>query len=301
MKKGVLIVNKVEDMTSHDVVAIVRKSLGIKRVGHTGTLDPMARGVLPICVGNATRISEYIMEQGKTYVAGMKFGTATETYDSTGDVTFTSQNKIFTREEVESALAFFKGSIWQKPPMYSAIKINGNKLYDLARAGKDVDVPARQVKVYDIKLLELEGDFARIEIHCSKGTYVRSLINDLAIKLNSFAHMTDLVRTRVGKFDISDSISIDEIKQSKADYIFSRLIDTDKCLYNLDSIFIENNIINRLVSGQSINLNNFEHTYVKAQGVSGLSHVKVYSANIFIGLAVLNDNIVKMERVLYSD
>ena len=211
MKAGILVVNKSKDMTSHDVVSILRRKLKIKRIGHTGTLDPMATGVLPICIGNATRISEYIMEQGKSYIASLKFGYSTTTYDSTGDVVDKSDKVSFTDSEILEVIDKYIGNIKQTPPIYSAIKVDGKKLYEYAREGKSVEIKSRNVDIYDIKLLENSGENIKIYVKCSKGTYIRSLIHDIGISLGTFAHMTDLIRTSVGKFDIEDSYDIDSI------------------------------------------------------------------------------------------
>lgn len=144
MKTGILVINKAKDMTSHDVVSILRKKLNMKRIGHTGTLDPMATGVLPICIGNATRISEYVMNQGKAYIATLKFGKSTTTYDSSGEIIETSDLNNFTDKKINDALKYFIGEISQKPPIYSAIKVNGKKLYEYARNNEEVEIKSRK-------------------------------------------------------------------------------------------------------------------------------------------------------------
>lgn len=294
MKTGILVVNKAKGMTSHDVVAILRKKLNTKRIGHTGTLDPMATGVLPICIGNATRVSDYIMQQGKSYIATLKFGEATTTYDSEGEITNLSENVIFEANTIVNVLSSFKGKIEQSPPIYSAIKVNGKKLYEYAREGKDVEIKKRNVEIYDIKLLELFGKYAKIEVACSKGTYIRSLINDIGLRLNTYAHMTDLIRNRVGKFEIKESIDISKINEINIDKILDSIIHTEKSLYNLDKINILEDIKFRLINGQRINLNT-----VKYNGNFNQNEDIVITINDeFIGIGKVEKNVLKMEKVL---
>ena len=294
MKMGILVVNKAKGMTSHDVVAILRKKLNTKRIGHTGTLDPMATGVLPICIGNATRVSDYIMQQGKSYIATLKFGEATTTYDSEGEITNLSENVIFEANTIVNVLSSFKGKIEQSPPIYSAIKVNGKKLYEYAREGKEVEIKKRNVEIYDIKLLELSGEYAKIEVACSKGTYIRSLIHDIGLRLNTYAHMTDLIRNRVGKFEIKDSIDISKINEISIDKILDIIIPTEKSLYNLDKINILEDIKFRLINGQRINLNT-----VKYNGNFNQNEDIVITINDeFIGIGKVEKSVLKMEKVL---
>lgn len=203
---GVINIYKPKGMTSHDVVGILRKRLNIRQIGHTGTLDPFAEGVLPICVGKATRLIEYF-DDDKEYVATVQFGSATETYDLEGKITQTSQKKV-CQEEIKSALQKFSGEITQTPPIYSAIKVNGKKLYEYARAGESVEVKPRQVTIYKIELKHFDAinQQAEIIIKCSKGTYIRSIANDLGEQLGCFGHLTKLVRTQAGKFRVEEAV-----------------------------------------------------------------------------------------------
>ncbi|MFM1524847.1 MULTISPECIES: tRNA pseudouridine(55) synthase TruB [Helcococcus] len=294
MKMGILVVNKAKGMTSHDVVAILRKKLNTKRIGHTGTLDPMATGVLPICIGNATRVSDYIMQQGKSYIATLKFGEATTTYDSEGEITNLSENVTFEANTIVNVLSSFKGKIEQSPPIYSAIKVNGKKLYEYAREGKDVEIKKRNVEIYDIKLLELSGKYAKIKVACSKGTYIRSLINDIGLRLNTYAHMTDLIRNRVGKFEIKDSIDISKINEINIDKILDSIIPTEKSLYNLDKINILEDIKFRLINGQRINLNTVKYNGNFNQN----EDIVIIINDEFIGIGKVEKNVLKMEKVL---
>ncbi len=205
---GILNVYKPCGMTSHDVVNILRKILKIKQIGHTGTLDPFAEGVLPVCVGRAARLIEYLPDE-KEYLAEVQFGSATNTYDTEGQITSTSNKKV-NRKEVETALKNFEGEILQLPPIYSAIKVNGKKLYEYARNGEDVEISPRKVTIYNIELKEFneETQTAKILISCSKGTYIRSLANDLGETLGSFGHLTRLIRTKAGAFPVENAIEL---------------------------------------------------------------------------------------------
>lgn len=295
MKTGILVINKSENMTSHDVVAILRKKLNMKRIGHTGTLDPMATGVLPICIGNSTRISEYIMNQGKSYIATLKFGESTTTYDSEGEITNISDNVSFTSDEINKVLKTFLGDISQTPPIYSAIKVNGKKLYEYARDNEKIEIKSRKVTVYDIKLLEIKNEFAKIYINCSKGTYIRSIIHDLGIKLNSYAHMTELIRTRVGHFDLENSIDISKIDSYSLEDLENSLISINDALYNFESIEVTKIIRDRLVNGQRINIKDLINIKIPKD-----EEIKIISENEFIGIAKINNNILKMEKMLWQ-
>ena len=208
---GVINIYKPKGMTSHDVVAILRKKLNIKQVGHTGTLDPFAEGVLPICVGKATRLIEYF-EDDKEYLATVQFGSQTTTYDLEGNITQTSSIKI-TQTNLEKALEIFQGEILQTPPIYSAIKVNGKKLYEYAREGKEVKIEPRKVTIYKIELKSFDEikQQAEISIKCSKGTYIRSIANDLGVNLGCFGHLVKLIRTQAGKFLVENSVQLDDL------------------------------------------------------------------------------------------
>lgn len=208
---GVINIYKPKGMTSHDVVGVLRKKLNIKQVGHTGTLDPFAEGVLPICVGKATRLIEYF-EDDKEYLATVQFGSQTTTYDLEGNITQTSSIKI-TQTNLEKALEIFQGEILQTPPIYSAIKVNGKKLYEYAREGKEVKIEPRKVTIYKIELKSFDEikQQAEISIKCSKGTYIRSIANDLGVNLGCFGHLVKLIRTQAGKFLVENSVQLDDL------------------------------------------------------------------------------------------
>ncbi len=208
---GFLNVYKPEGITSHDVVAKLRRVTKIKQIGHTGTLDPFAEGVLPVCIGKATRLIEFLNDD-KEYIATVQFGANTDTYDMEGKITDQFDKKV-TKDEIEKALFDFEGEISQMPPVYSAIKINGKKLYDYAREGKNVEIKPRNVKIYKINLLDFDENKqkAKILVGCSKGTYIRSIAFDLGVKLNCGGYLTNLVRTKAGMFCIENSVKLEDL------------------------------------------------------------------------------------------
>lgn len=206
---GFLNIYKPVGMTSHDAVAVLRRITKIKQIGHTGTLDPFAQGVLPVCIGKATRLIEYLPDD-KEYIATVQFGSATTTYDVEGEVTFTSDKKI---SAIDIDLKPFEGEIEQFPPIYSAIKVNGKKLYEYAREGKEVEIKPRNVTIEKIELKNFneQTQQAEILIKCSKGTYIRSIAHDLGQNLGVGAHLIKLVRTQAGKFRVENSVQLDGI------------------------------------------------------------------------------------------
>lgn len=204
---GVIVLNKPQGKTSHDMVYFIRKLLGMRRVGHTGTLDPNATGVLPICVGNATKAADYIQNSNKKYTAELILGSRTDTLDCTGSVLESGDASAITREKLENQCAAFVGMIEQLPPMYSAVKVGGKKLYELAREGKSVERKLREVSIYSLKVAEYDMNRQRaiLEVECSKGTYIRTLCDDIGERLGCYAHMGELTRTYSGGFDIEKS------------------------------------------------------------------------------------------------
>ncbi len=208
---GFLNINKPKGMTSHDVVANVRRLTGIRQIGHTGTLDPFAEGVLPICIGKATRLIEYL-EDDKAYLATVQFGSNTDTYDIDGSVTETFDKKV-TRQEIEDVLDNFRGEIEQFPPIYSAIKVNGKKLYEYARNGEEVEIKPRKVTIEKLELVNFDenAQTAQLEVKCSKGTYIRSIAFDIGKKLGAGAHLSALVRTQAGRFTLDNSITLQKL------------------------------------------------------------------------------------------
>lgn len=220
MINGILNIYKEKGYTSHDVVAKMRGILHIKKIGHTGTLDPDAEGVLPVCIGKATKVADLIVDKDKTYEAVLKLGIVTDTQDMTGNVIRTSDTDTapVTVESIAEAAKSFIGGYNQVPPMYSAIKMDGKRLYELARQGREVERAARWVDIYDIQILEFNAgeNEARLRIDCGKGTYIRTLLHDIGEKLGCGGTMKSLVRIRVGSFDIKDSIKLDRVEELAA-------------------------------------------------------------------------------------
>ncbi len=229
MTDCVLNINKPEDFTSHDVVAVLRGILKTRRIGHCGTLDPMATGVLPVCVGRATKASEFIMGYDKEYLATFRLGEVSDTYDITGNVQKTDA-QLPKKAEVFEAIRSFVGDIKQLAPMYSAIKVNGQKLYALARKGVEVQRVPREVVIRSIDVVEFDearGEYT-IKVVCSKGTYIRSLCHDIGEALGCGAVMSKLVRTRTGNFTIDDALSFDDVKcgnPQRGVYTLSQIFD----------------------------------------------------------------------------
>lgn len=213
---GVIVVNKEKDMTSFDVVNEISHLFGIKKVGHTGTLDPMAEGILIICIGKATKIVELLTAKDKEYVAGVKLGIKTDSYDITGNILDTKEVKDI--ENLEEVILSYKKTYLQEVPIYSAVKVDGKKLYEYARNNKEVELPKKEVTIKEIELLEKDKDTFIIKTLVSKGTYIRSLINDIGNSLNTYATMTSLNRTKQGKVTINDSYKLNDIKSNNYKY-----------------------------------------------------------------------------------
>lgn len=213
---GIFNIDKAAGMTSHDVVARVRRLTRQRRVGHAGTLDPAARGVLPICLGQATRVAEYLSESGKCYQAVVVFGAVTDTYDAEGEV-LRSAPVHLAREQIAAVLPEFLGPQMQLPPLYSAIKLAGQPLYKLARAGIEAERQARPIVISRLDLLDWQSPALTLEVECSKGTYIRSLAYDLGERLGCGAHLGDLVRLRSGPFTLDDSLTLEALAQALAD------------------------------------------------------------------------------------
>jgi tRNA pseudouridine55 synthase len=211
---GFLNINKGLNLTSHDVVAKVRRGLKLNKVGHAGTLDPLATGVLIVCVGNATRLSEYAMASTKRYVAKVQLGAVTTTYDREGEIVRQMDASHITHSDVEAVLPQFMGEIDQIPPMYSAIKQSGKKLYDLARAGQTVEREARRVTIESLQILRFEPSELELDVVCSAGTYIRSLAYDIGGVLGVGAHLTGLTRTASGAFTLENAVTLETLLES---------------------------------------------------------------------------------------
>ena len=213
MINGIVNIYKEKGYTSHDVVAVLRKVVGQKKIGHTGTLDPDATGVLPVCLGRATKVCELLTDHDKTYEALLLLGKTTDTQDISGEVLEEKDPGNLAEEKVRSCIESFIGEYDQIPPMYSALKVNGKKLYELAREGKTVERKSRKVQIHGIRILEMNLPHVRMEVDCSKGTYIRTLCHDIGEKLQVGGCMEELERTKVGRFLKEDAVTLDEVRQ----------------------------------------------------------------------------------------
>jgi tRNA pseudouridine55 synthase len=248
-------INKPAGMTSHDVVNAVRRASGERRVGHAGTLDPMATGVLLVCLGSATRVTDYLMDGHKVYRADVRLGIATDTYDSQGQVTFQAPNLDVDRPAVEAALRRFRGPIRQVPPMYSAVKRDGRPLYELARRGVEVERQAREVEIYRLEITAWQPPIVQLEVECSKGTYVRALAHDLGQALAVGAHLAGLVRLASGRFSLSTAEPLDVVVDAfRQGYWMYLLHPPDEALLQYEALIVDGQAEVRLRQGQQIAL-----------------------------------------------
>lgn len=243
---GVVIINKPQGKTSHDVVYAARRIFKTKRVGHTGTLDPLATGVLPVCIGNATRAADMLLESEKRYTAVMELGKRSDTLDSEGNILSINEVNV-AEDDVYEAVSGFEGEIEQLPPMYSAIKKNGRKLYELAREGIEVEREKRRITIYSIKVLKIDLPFVTIDVRCSKGTYIRSLCDDIGNALGCGAVMTELERTYTAGFSIDEAVTLDELEamENPADV----LIPTDRLFGSYPEIHLNEKQERSIVNG----------------------------------------------------
>ncbi|MFQ5614400.1 MAG: tRNA pseudouridine(55) synthase TruB [Anaerolineae bacterium] len=252
---GILNINKPSGLTSHDVVHRVRRILKQRKAGHAGTLDPTATGVLLVCVGQATRLVEYLVKSTKEYRAVIRFGVATNTYDAAGEVTATADANGLTRSQVRQALEAFIGEIRQKPPPFSAIKKDGVPLYKLARRGQRVDPPSRPVYIDSIELLAWERSLATILVRCQAGTYIRSLAHDAGQRLGVGAHLSDLTRTASGEWRLEDAITLDTLAQAAAAGTAARLLHPlDAAIAAMPAVTLSAATARRVIFGQKIEL-----------------------------------------------
>ena len=252
---GIIVIRKEKGYTSHDVVARLRGILHMKKIGHTGTLDPEAEGVLPVALGKATRLVDMITEKEKTYEAVMRLGVVTDTQDMTGTV-LRQEEVTVTPEETEEALASFVGEQMQIPPMYSALKVNGKKLYELAREGKTVERKARSVHFFEIRLLEMELPLVRFRVTCSKGTYIRTLCHDIGEKLGCGAAMESLLRTQVGRFELKDSLTLSQVEEAVADgTVEEKILGIEEALKEYPGVFCTKTGDRLLANGNPLDQN----------------------------------------------
>ena len=284
---GIIIINKEKGCTSHDIVYKAKKIFN-KKVGHTGTLDPNATGVLPLLVGKGTEISKYLINHDKTYEAILQLGEKKDTADSEGQ---TIEEKKITPEmleeqNVKNVLKSFEGKQEQVPPMYSAIKVNGKKLYEYARKGEKIEIKPRKIEIYKIDLIKIDIENKRIEfkVECSKGTYIRTLCENIAEKLETVGYMKELKRTKVGEFEIEDAIKIQELENEEIKQ--SNFITLEKYFDKNEKIVLEDAKLKLFLNGVKLTYNNKDGIY------------KIYNKNRFIGIGTIKNKLLKRDIIV---
>lgn len=290
---GVLNIFKPKGMSSFDAVRVVKKVAGTGKVGHTGTLDPEATGVLPICIGKATKIIDYIMDSEKVYEVTLKLGIRTTTYDLEGEVLEERDPSHLTEEEILNSINSFKGEYSQIPPMYSALKQNGVRLYELARKGIEVERKGRLVNIYNLEDIKINNPYISMKVTCSKGTYIRSLCYDIGEKLGVFATMTQLNRAKTSVFSQEKSININELtKENINDYILSM----EEALEKYDKIIVNKKYAKLLVNGVRV----ADGRFTKDKVINNKLYRVYDDENNFIGLGERNDAGFKIEKLLVT-
>ncbi len=287
-------------MTSHDVVSAVRKILNTKKVGHTGTLDPDASGVLPICVGKATKVSEFILNKDKEYLCEMTLGTSTDTYDSSGTILNRSKDIYFDIDDIEKAFDKQRGEIEQFPPVYSALKVNGKRMCDLVRSGREDEIvlKSRKVNIKNLDILRFEKNKVVFKVECSKGTYVRSICHDIGEELGCGAHMSLLIRTSSGMFKLEDSITLEELHSRYNDGTLEGHLnngDIDFVLREYKYILLNDNALKYYTNGGAID----ERRFLKSDYSKEDEFVRVYGKDGFLGIGKLtrSNNITTVKSV----
>lgn len=301
MSNGVISFIKPPGLTSHDIVAIVRRKLRIKRVGHTGTLDPMAAGVLPICIGKGTKIVDFLMNDKKVYRAELTLGTMTDTQDRWGEA-LESSDKVVSEDEIRIEMAKFIGEIAQVPPMYSALKHNGKKLYELAREGITVERKERIRTIYSLDIISVNDNKVIFDVSCSKGTYIRTLCHDIGLNLGTFGHMSFLLRKSTGNFNLNNSITIEEFENLPNETIHDMIIPVDKALLDFRKIEVVSEIKFQVFNGIKMNLVKFAtHTFDTSE-LKDKDYILTYCENVFCGISIYKkstDEII-MDKLFYT-
>lgn len=289
---GIIIINKEKEFTSNDVVQIVKHTLN-EKVGHTGTLDPNATGVLPILIGKGTKISKYLINHDKIYEAVLQLGMKTETGDGEGSILekIEVSNDTIEEENVNKVLSSFIGKQSQTPPMYSAIKVDGRKLYDYAREGKKVEIPIRNIEIYNMNLIEISLIEKQIKfrVECSKGTYIRTLCEDIAERLGTIGFMKELNRIQVGEFNIEQSVKINELKENKnnMEYLRNHIISIEKLFEGKEIIKLQEKELEKFLNGVKIGIDKKDGIY------------KIYDdKEKFIGIGVEKNKKMKRDVIL---
>lgn len=282
---GIIIINKPKNCTSHDVVRKIKK-ISNEKVGHTGTLDPMATGVLPLLIGKGTLCSKYLINHDKKYEVTLKLGMKTDTADLEGKVLDVQKVPVQSLQDknIQNVLKSFIGKQEQVPPMYSAIKVNGKKLYEYARKGEKIDVKPRQIEIYEIQLLEIieQEQIIKFQVFCSKGTYIRSLCEDIAKKLGTIGTMAELKRLQVGDFKIQDAIELEDVEKC----LIHKLIKIEDLFADKEQIILNNKKLELLLNGVMLDTD-------KKDGI-----FRIYNNNCFIGIGIVKDKLLKRDVIL---
>lgn len=288
---GIIVIDKPEGYTSQDVVSKVKKILNIKKAGHTGTLDPMATGILPVMLGSYTKFSKYLIEHDKIYVAKVKLGKKTTTGDSEGEVIEEKEIKEYKKSELKRIVRTLVGKRLQKPPMYSAVKINGKKLYEYAREGLEVEVKPREIEIYDIEFdsYNEESKEVKFVVSCSKGTYIRVLCEELAEKLGTVGYMSELRRIKVDSFDLDYAVKLEDLEEHKNDerYIDSHLIEISNLFFRWDKIELESRKLELFMNGVKLTIDKPDGTYI------------IYDDKYkVLGTGIVKDNLLKRDVIV---
>ena len=296
---GVININKPEGMTSQDVCARLKKRLKIRKIGHTGTLDPMATGVLPVCIGKATRIIEYYDKDEKSYHAAMKLGMRSDTLDITGEILETCDYSNVTENAVIEAFRRYTGHIKQTPPKYSALKVDGKRAYELAREGKDFELEAREVEIYanEINALDLREGVIEFDVTCSKGTYIRSICDDIGRELGCGAVMTALERTASGYFTINNALDLEEVLEMSDDEVAKCVIPMENTLTKLGMVLLDNNRVTAFINGNATRPGGFAIT----EETQFDNLYRVYANERFIGIGSINEEGICPVKVINAD
>lgn len=283
---GIINIYKPSKMTSHDVIYKVRRITGIKKVGHTGTLDPDATGVLPVCIGSGTKLADMLTVSDKRYTAVMRLGVVTDTQDLTGNVLRETSHNV-TKADVESVLPDFTGDIKQIPPMFSAIKVNGKKLYELGRKGIEIEREPRHVTIYGIEILDFAGNDVKLDVKCSKGTYIRTLCHDIGAALGCGAAMASLVRTESAGFSINDSVTLEELEKKGAE---SYIIPVEE-MFDYKKVSVGGEMLRKVLNGNP----------VKKHGIIEGEMYRVYDDDgRFLCVSIGQNGLLKMVKCFFA-
>lgn len=277
---GVLIINKPKGYTSHDIVNIVKKQLNITKVGHAGTLDPNATGVLPVLIGNATKISKYLIEHDKVYIAELKLGEKSSTGDLEGEIIEKKSVPKLNEDQIKDTLKLFLGKQQQIPPMYSSIKINGKKAYEYARKGLKVEMEPREIEIMNISLIKFQDNIITFKVKCSKGTYIRVLCEDIAKSLGTVGLMKELCRIKVNEFDIKNSVTLDDIKNGNV-----QIINIEEIFKAQPYIKLNDRETKLFLNGVKLSVNKSDDLY------------RIYNSTL-LGLGLVENNLLKRDVIV---